>query len=218
LRQSRIEFDKSNMIPWLDLSNMIVVFAAGTHSDGRGNAMTTNDRFYDPNNGEIEYICGPEDFRPGSGDVLALLLGDEPTVPASAKPASAAKAKSLGSSERPKSKHQRRPYEKDVGVAYMSAEERREYNAERQRERRANIKRREAELNAVTFDVATSREALADAALMILASNSAGSAAIRSYLAAVYRTQPGAPMTLEGWIRSGVMKPKLLKYTQPAKT
>ena len=64
----------------------------------------------------------------------------------------------------------------------------------------------------------SAREALADAALMILASNSAGADAIRSYLAAVYRTQPGAPLTLEGYIKSGSMRPKLIKYTQPAKT
>lgn len=183
--------------------------------------MNNADRFYDPNDGEIEYLCTPDDFRPGSGDVLALLLEvDEPTAPAPAakKPVSSTKAEVVFPSDRPKSTYQRRPYEKHVCVAYMSVDERREYNAERQRERRAAIKKREARLNAVTFDVTTSREALADAALMILASNSAGSEAIRAYLRAVYRTQPGAPLTLEGWIKSGVMKPKLLKFAQPAKT
>lgn len=176
---------------------------------------------HDVDDGAIDAVI-PHFDRPVDVELLSLLLGDdEPSAPAGVPIASttlsAPKAADVVPSKHA-STHKRRPYSKDVCIAYMSTEERREYNNERQRERRAAIKKREADLNAVTFNQESAREALADAALMILASNAAGAEAIQSYLAAVYRTQPGAPLTLTGWIRSGAMKPKLLKYTQPAKT
>ena len=107
---------------------------------------------------------------------------------------------------------------KDIYVDLMSDDERRAYKAQLQRDRRAKLKAKLDNDNVVIFDAASARDALADAALIILAKNLPGADQVRKYLAGVYRTQPGALLTLEGRIRSGGMKPKLIKYTQPKST
>lgn len=103
----------------------------------------------------------------------------------------------------------------DVYVDLMDYDERRAYKAQLQRERRAKLKAKLDDENVVVFDANSARDALADAALIILAKNLPGADQVRKYLAGVYRTQPGALLTLEGRIKSGAMRPKLIKYTQP---
>ncbi len=91
----------------------------------------------------------------------------------------------------------------------MTEEDFKAYKAERQRERRQRI-RNKAEAGTVEFNADTAREALADAALMILAADGDGSGAIRSYLHKVFHDQPGALMTLEDKVKRGYIKPRLL--------
>lgn len=107
---------------------------------------------------------------------------------------------------------------KDIYVDLMGDDERRAYKAQLQRDRRAKLKAKLDEDNVVVFDANSARDALADAAVIILAKDLPGADQVRKYLAGVYRTQPGALLTLEGRIKSGGMKPKLIKYTQPKST
>ncbi|WP_421477714.1 hypothetical protein [Agrobacterium tumefaciens] len=94
-------------------------------------------------------------------------------------------------------------------VRDLPEDERRAYKAKRQAERRAALKER-VEAGSVKFDAATARDALADAALLILASGTEGSPAIMKYLERVYHDQAGAPFTIAARARSGELKPKLL--------
>ena len=96
-----------------------------------------------------------------------------------------------------------------VGIRDLPAAERRAYKAQRQAERRAKLKER-AEGGSVKFDTMSAREALADAAIMILAAGAEGSASIERYLAKVYHDQSGAVLTIKANARSGRLKPRLL--------
>lgn len=98
-----------------------------------------------------------------------------------------------------------------ISVRDLPDDERRAYKAERQAERRAKLKER-AEGGSLQFDAVTTREALADAALMILGSGAAGADAVENYLKLVFADQPGAAFTIRTRARSGQMKPKLLKF------
>ena len=106
----------------------------------------------------------------------------------------------------------------DVYVRDMSDDERRAYKAERQRDRRAKLKAKLVDHSVVVFNATSAREALADAALIILAKDLPGADQVRKYLAGVFRTQMGAILTLQARIKSGNMRPRLLKYTQPKAT
>lgn len=97
-----------------------------------------------------------------------------------------------------------------VGIRDLPDDERKAYKAQKQAERRAKLKER-VDSGSVKFDAASAREALADAALMILASGSEGSVAIERYLAKVYHDQAGALLTIKAHARSGRLKPRLLK-------
>jgi predicted DsbA family dithiol-disulfide isomerase len=96
-----------------------------------------------------------------------------------------------------------------LGIRDLPDAERRAYKAQRQAERRAKLKER-AEGGSVKFDAMSAREALADAAILILAAGVEGSASIERYLAKVYHDQSGAVLTIKANARSGRLKPKLL--------
>ncbi|ACP24480.1 hypothetical protein NGR_c06870 [Sinorhizobium fredii NGR234] len=96
-----------------------------------------------------------------------------------------------------------------VGVADMSTDEFRAYKAKLQAERRAKLKARQAS-GSVKFDPSSAREALADAALLILATGGPGADAVMSYLGKVFHDQVGAPMTIRARAKSGQLRPKLL--------
>ncbi|MET4687611.1 hypothetical protein [Sinorhizobium fredii] len=98
-----------------------------------------------------------------------------------------------------------------VGVADMSPEEFRAYKAGKQAERRAKLKEREAN-GSIKFDAASTRDALADAALMILAHGLPGTDTIQKYLERVFADQVGAPLTITARARSGDLKPKLIRF------
>ncbi len=96
-----------------------------------------------------------------------------------------------------------------VGIRDLPDDERKAYKARKQAERRAKLKERIG-AGSVKYDAASAREALADAALMILVSGTEGSAAIERYLAKVYHDQAGAMLTIKAHARSGRLKPRLL--------
>lgn len=96
-----------------------------------------------------------------------------------------------------------------VGIADMSPDEFREYKAQKQAERRAALKEREAS-GSIKFDANSTREALADAALLILATGGPGADAIGAYLSMIFHDQVGAPLTIKTWASSGKLRPKLM--------
>ncbi len=96
-----------------------------------------------------------------------------------------------------------------VAIADMSPDEFREYKAQKQAERRAALKEREAS-GSIKFDANSTREALADAALLILATGGPGADAIGAYLSRIFHDQVGAPLTIKTWARSGKLRPKLM--------
>jgi len=102
-----------------------------------------------------------------------------------------------------------------TSVRDLPEDERKAYKARRQAERRAALKERAAN-GSVKFDTVTARDALADAAILILASGSEGSEAIMSYLRKVYHDQAGAPFTIKAHAKSGQLKPRLLHIAAKA--
>ena len=96
-----------------------------------------------------------------------------------------------------------------VRVVDMSRDEFRAYKTGKQAERRARLKARER-AGSVKFDSTSARTALADAALLILATDGPGAKAVMMYLGRVYHDQAGAPLTILARARSGHLKPKLL--------
>ncbi len=121
--------------------------------------------------------------------LLKELLGDEPVIaPPKAKPTTKRNA---------------------VALADMTDVEYRAYKAQKQAERRASLKARESS-GSVKFDASSTREALADAALLLLATGGPGADAVMSYLTKIYHDQVGAPLTIRSWAKSGKLRPKLL--------
>ena len=96
-----------------------------------------------------------------------------------------------------------------VGIRDLPDDERKAYKARKQAERRAKLKER-VDGGSIKFDAASAREALADAAIMILASGAEGSASIERYLNKVFHDQSGAVLTIKANARSGRLKPRLL--------
>lgn len=101
-----------------------------------------------------------------------------------------------------------------VGIADMTDEEHRAYKARLQAERRAKIRAAKSD-GSVAFNAETTRDALADAAIAILASGAPGADAIRNYLSTVFQDKPGVPLTVTARARSGELKTKLQR---PART
>lgn len=124
--------------------------------------------------------------------LLKELLDDEPTPQSKAKPAA-----------------KEREDRNTVAIADMSDEEFKAYKAHKQAERRASLKARKA-AGSVKFDAASTREALADAALLLLATGGPGADSVLSYLEKVYHDQVGAPLTIKTWAKSGKLKPKFM--------
>lgn len=98
-----------------------------------------------------------------------------------------------------------------AGIPYseMTEEQQRKYKRRKQSMRRAMLKAR-AGAGSVKFDASSTRDALADAALLLLATGGPGADAISSYLEKVFHDQVGAPITIKTWARSGKLKPKLM--------
>ncbi|ANL64782.1 hypothetical protein AMC82_CH01089 [Rhizobium phaseoli] len=97
-----------------------------------------------------------------------------------------------------------------VGIDDMTPDEFRAYKARLQAERRAKLKEQEA-AGRLPFDTDTTRDALADAALMLLYWGGPGADAVMTYLGKVFSDKPGAPLTIAARIRTRALKPKLLK-------
>lgn len=91
----------------------------------------------------------------------------------------------------------------------MSADERREYHREAKRRQRQREREAKAEGRAVLND-ANLRAALADAALMLLASDGPGASIVRNAVASAFPHMPGVVLTLERKSRSGAMGLKLV--------
>jgi hypothetical protein len=98
-----------------------------------------------------------------------------------------------------------------VGIDSMTPDEFRAYKSRLQAERRAKLKAQEA-AGGLPFDAETTRDALADAALMLLYSGGPGADAVMTYLGKVFADKPGAPLTIAARIRTRALKPKLLKF------
>ncbi|MBY5666848.1 hypothetical protein [Rhizobium leguminosarum] len=111
--------------------------------------------------------------------------------------------------ERPKKKS-RKPA---VGIDDMTADEFRSYKSRLQAERRAKIKAQEA-AGSLPFDADTTRDALADAAIMLLFTGGPGATAVLNYLGQVFSDKPGAPFTIAARVKSRALKPKLIKFAR----
>ena len=98
-----------------------------------------------------------------------------------------------------------------TSIRDLPDEERKAYKAQKQAERRKALKER-AESGSLKFDADTTRDALADAAIMLLASGAPGSELVEAYLRNVFSDQVGAPLTIKARARSGQLKPKLLRF------
>lgn len=103
-----------------------------------------------------------------------------------------------------------------VRIADMTDDQFRSYKARLQAESRKAIRARKAS-GELPFNSSTTRDALADAAIMLLASKGPGADAIRSYLAKVFPRMPGLPLTVTARAMSGELKPKLLGYAESSK-
>lgn len=95
-------------------------------------------------------------------------------------------------------------------VRELPAEQRKRYNSDAVR---AYRKRQKEALQKGSPEPtkANIRDALADAAIAILATNSAGSDEIKKVLSSIFRDKPGVPMTTAQHAKSGKLKTKLLK-------
>ncbi len=100
-----------------------------------------------------------------------------------------------------------------VRLADMTDTEFRAHKAKLQADSRKAIKEKKAQ-GSLHFNTATTRDALADAAIMLLASNAEGADAIRAYLSKVFPSMPGVPFTVTVRAKSGELKPKLLGFTK----
>ena len=98
---------------------------------------------------------------------------------------------------------------KPKAVRDLPPEDRKAYHAKANRRSRA---KRKAALDAGTPEPtdAVIRQALADAALMLLAVEGPGSAQVMAALAAVFPGRVGLPMTVTHRARTGSLRPKLL--------
>jgi hypothetical protein len=94
----------------------------------------------------------------------------------------------------------------------LPPEERKRYQAEAVAKHRAKVKAQKADGNPEPTGDAV-REALADAALMLLAVGGPGADQVRAYLDRAFPGRPGVAMTVTSRARSGQLKPKSLKVS-----
>lgn len=95
-------------------------------------------------------------------------------------------------------------------IADMTPEEKRAYDAQKKAESRAKAAAEKKE-GKVAFTGDNVREALADAALMLLASGREGSQHIEAYLSKLFADKPAAVLNIKNQARKGKLKPRLLK-------
>ncbi|MBY5720682.1 hypothetical protein HFO33_29545 [Rhizobium leguminosarum] len=107
----------------------------------------------------------------------------------------------------------RRSRKPSVGIQGMTPDEFRAYKSRLQAERRAKLKAQQ-EAGTLPFDSETTRDALADAALMLLYAGGPGATAVVNYLGQVFSDKPGAPLTVAARVKSRALKPKLIKFAR----
>lgn len=90
----------------------------------------------------------------------------------------------------------------------LEGDERRAYfrEAKRLSRSRESDRRKAGDVAPTTANV---RTALADAALMILAVDAPGADQVRAVLALVFRSRPGAPLSIETKAKRGRLRPRL---------
>jgi hypothetical protein len=98
-----------------------------------------------------------------------------------------------------------RPTVRDLPVEDLKA-----YNREAKRKSREARKER-AQSGSLDASPEAIREALADAALMILASGAPGAEQVRHALALAFPGKVGVPVTVEAKAKMGKLRPKLIK-------
>jgi hypothetical protein len=96
----------------------------------------------------------------------------------------------------------------------LSPEKRREYFAAASRKSRAKV-RSAAESGAPPPTTAIIREALADAALMILATEAPGADQVRAVLGRIFSSKPGVPLSIETKAKGGKLRTKLIARSEP---
>ena len=97
-----------------------------------------------------------------------------------------------------------------ASIADMTVEQRREYDRKRRAESRARAKQAAAE-GALKPSLQNVRDALADAALMLLAVDGPGAEQIRNVLGQVFAARPGVVLKISADARRGKLKPKLAR-------
>lgn len=102
-----------------------------------------------------------------------------------------------------------------VGFSDLTDEQRREYQAEKNRQSRA--RQREAVEKGEPLPTKVNvRHALADAALMLLATDGPGATQIRTVLAAAFPSKPGLLLRVDQQAKAGTLRPKLVDAVRVA--
>lgn len=98
---------------------------------------------------------------------------------------------------------------KPGAFATLSADQRRAYFTAARRRSRAR-ERAAASMGALEANTANVRNALADAALMILATDAPGADLVLQVLGGVFERKPGVPLLVQQRARAGKLRPKLV--------
>lgn len=96
----------------------------------------------------------------------------------------------------------------------LDADQRRKYFAEASRKSRAKVRNGERN-GAPPATTAVIRDALADAALMILATEAPGADQVRAVLGRIFEKRPGAPLMIETKAKGGKLRTKLIARNEP---
>lgn len=96
------------------------------------------------------------------------------------------------------------------GIRDLPPEERKAYQREAVRAHREKLKAQKAQGNPEPTKDAV-REALADAAIMLLAVDGPGAEQVRAYLERAFPGRSGVPITVTSRARSGKLRPRSLK-------
>lgn len=96
-------------------------------------------------------------------------------------------------------------------IADMSPEQKRAYDAQKKAESRAKAAA-EKKKGKVAFTGDNVREALADAAIMLLHSGGEGSKNIEAYLSNIFADKPAAVLNIKNQARKGKLKPRLVQF------
>jgi hypothetical protein len=100
-----------------------------------------------------------------------------------------------------------------ANLAAMTPEELLRHKAEVRRRNYAKRTSMKAS-GSLPFDEATVRDALADAALMLLAAGAPGSESVMTYLNKLYRDKQGVPTKVQSAAKYGKLKPKLIGFVR----